>query len=150
MNGVLSFVVFFHVVSAVWVSAQLPACDITGNWTSTLVPNTSAQDIVHIEITQDAQGAIQVRATPWGASVGDGSVAGYTVSLLMVGADAPYEGNLTVSPYPNFETHAIAPSCSFISGESFNWCKFPYCPDAEPQWPPFPQQTVCALSGWDC
>jgi hypothetical protein len=45
------------------LGAVVAQCDLTGNWTSTLSPNPSS--VVHIEIFQDAEGNIVVRATPW-------------------------------------------------------------------------------------
>ncbi len=50
------------VLHGIGVDAQ---CDLTGNWTSTLVANATS-DVVHIEITQFPNGSIVVLATPWG------------------------------------------------------------------------------------
>eukprot|EP00912_Choanoflagellata_sp_UC4_P000213 UC4_evm3s135 len=134
------------------ISTSLPSSPCTfleGNWTSTLKKGAKPHDTVHIEFFQNpGQLNFTLRATPWGGSVSHGYVAkdGSTVSLLMIGGKMQTASlrTSTFGPSP-------APCSTFID---FGWCKYPYCPNPQPDFPPFPEPDPpnpdCSANGDGC
>lgn len=153
-------------------AAVFAACDLTGNWTSSfsladsplgdspfgcqggicLPPYARGRLPVHIEIRHDvATGQALVMADPWGLEAAPASVAGATFSVKFVGSSSYTKATISKSTFPDLVTGAPAPDCTLLDSP-VHWCKFPYCPVAMPDWPPFPEplppiEYNCAIAG---
>ena len=98
-----------------------------------------------MEITEDGQGQPVVCATPRGSRAGSGYVPQGKVNIIFINSvgGTLNEGAISASPYPDFHTGAPAPPCTYLS---YYWCKCPYCPSQEPQWPPWTSARSCFVS----
>jgi hypothetical protein len=67
-----------------------------------------------------------------------GRVAGSSVEI------PGWAGVVGASPHRDLHTNTTAPPCTYLNfnGSKALWCKFPYCPAAEPPAPPAPAPTV--------
>lgn len=111
-------------------------CNLQGNWTSGLGPTGH---LVHIEVWQAPNSSTFAVAAPWenhsgfrtaGQLLPDGRAA---VFMVLPGSEGGIWQYSDVAAAPFRNPHRVP--CTKI----FNWCRFPYCPEAAPErWPVWP------------
>lgn len=114
--------------------AMESSCNFAGNWTS-----PPGKGVMRISIKQ-AQGSKSFTVEFGAGIMGNGNIDGNTV--YFTNPSDTYVGVASTSPYLNYNTHASAPPCSFLTFNSTSkWCRFPYCGEEEPAWGPWPAPT---------
>jgi hypothetical protein len=120
-----------NISSLVTNAVTVASCNLQGNWNG---PPGGGQQI-KIE-QEDLQSNFTFYYSPklgWVA----GTIVGANVTI------PNYAGVVGTSPYPSLHTKASAPPCSLLTFSAVGvktaqdaiWCKYPFCPHAEPPQP---------------
>lgn len=136
-SAVVGLRVACGILAAIDVSAAgSTLCNLQGNWTSGLGPTGH---LVHIEVWQAPNSSTFAVAAPWenhsgfrtaGQLLPDGRAA---VFMVLPGSEGGIWQYSDVAAAPFRNPHRVP--CTKI----FNWCRFPYCPEAAPErWPAWP------------
>ena len=114
------------------------ACSVIGNWTS-----PPATGKVRIEVTAGPDaGGFTVRYGSGGNQWGTASFPTAAGGITYTTGGKTYQGALSASAFAQHApAGAPAPdACSWIvyGGDPAPWCRFPYCPQPQPAWAPWP------------
>jgi hypothetical protein len=119
----------------------LPHCSIAGNWTVTPLTGTLR------EVIAQAPGAstFDVRYGATGVEHGSGTITQLDTGDVIIEYETggrTLNGNALPSIYPAWGTKTAAPPCTTIHFNGTHggndWCRFPYCGEAPPVYPPYP------------
>jgi hypothetical protein len=118
-----------------WRRADSDICDLSGHWAVTAPAATKGYALQIVQPAASPRFTVVDSQAPQGV---EGTAAGSRVSI------PGWAGVIGTSPYRDPQTNASAPTCTYLNFNASKalWCKYPYCPFAEPPAPPTPAPTV--------
>ena len=110
-------------------------CDLSGDWAVTAPARIKGTLLQIVQPAASPHFTVFDSQAPQGVQ---GAVAGSKVFI------PGWLGVVGTSPYRDPHTNGTAPTCTYLNFNASEalWCKYPYCPFAEPPAPPPPAPTV--------